>query len=178
MSDRRGPITTGVTLGGRTLLSRVFHVNLHRVVEQVSGAVTSNVGESSHVVARAAVRWVSLFVRNFELTLYWGVIWAVAHVLLVVLGGDILGARHVPAAVALMADVFPGGMFAISIARLVVAITRVRQVDVFAGAPAARALPSGDPPRGWLLIRLLQPTDVDVLVVLAITLVVGVVAPR
>jgi hypothetical protein len=178
VGDTRGPVTTAITMGGRTLLSRVFHVNLHRVVEQVSGAVASNVGDDSHVVARAAVRWVSLFVRNFEMTLYWGATWAVIHVLVLLLSGDILSPARVPAALALMADLFPGGMFAISIARLVVAITRVRQVDVFAGAPAARMLPSGDPPRGWLLIRLLQPTDIDVLVVLALTLIVGVLATR
>lgn len=178
MSTARGPVTEGVTRGGRTLLSRVFHVNLHRVVEQVSRAAANNVGEDSHLVARAAVRWVSLFVRNFEMTLYWGIIWAVAHLVVVLLGADILGAGRVPAAVMVAADVLPGGMFAISAARLVVAVTRARQVDVFAGAPSKRALTSGGPPRGWLLVRLLQPTDIDVVVVLAVTLVAAVVSAR
>ena len=174
----RGPVTEGVTLSGRTLLSRVFHVNLHRVVDRVSQAVVDNVGESSHVVARAAVRWVSLFVRNFEMTLYWGLAWALAHVLLVVVGGDILGQGRPPLALALAADGLPGVMFGISIARLVVAMTRVRQVDVFGGAPSSRALTAGERPRGWLLLRLLEPTDLDIVVVVVALVIVGLLSPR
>ena len=163
-----GPLTATVTFAGRTALSRVLHVNLHRVVERVSQAVANNVGESSHVVARAAVRWVSLFVRNFEMTFYWAVLWAVSHLLLVVLGGDIAGHGGLPRSVVIPAEVLPGGMFAISIARLVVAMARVRQVDVFAGGAGPRALSSGDPSRGWLLVRLLEPTDLDLLVVVLV----------
>lgn len=173
-----GPLTATVTFAGRAALSRVLHVNLHRVVERVSQAVANNVGESSHVVARAAVRWVSLFVRNFEMTFYWAVLWALSHLLLVVLGGDIIGHAGLPRSVVIPAEVIPGGMFAISVARLVVAMARVRQVDVFAGGAGPRSLTSGDPPRGWLLVRLLEPTDVDVVLVVAVVLLLEVLALR
>ena len=178
MDLSRGPVTTGVTLGGRTVLSRVFHVDLHRMVERVSRAATENVGANSHVVARAALRWVTLFVRNFEMTIYWGITWAAAHLLIVVLGAEVLGAGHVPQLVVLAAKMLPGGMFAISIARLVITMARVRQVDVFAGARADLALTSGGPPRGWLLVRLLQPTDIDVALVLTVTVVAGFLTTR
>mgnify|MGYP003701407371 CR=1 FL=1 len=166
-----GPLTAAVTFAGRTALSRLLHVNLHRFVERVSQAVAQNVGATSHVVARGAVRWVSLFVRNFEMTLYWLVIWAASHLLVVVLGGDLLGHAGVPRSLVLAAEAIPGGMFAISVARLVVAMARVRQVDVFAGGRSPRTLTSGDPPRGWLLLRLLEPTDIDILVVVAVVVI-------
>ena len=169
-----GPLTAAVVFAGRAALSRVFHVNLHRAVERVSQAVANNVGESSHVVARAAVRWVSLFVRNFEMTFYWAVLWALSHLLLVILGGDIMGHGGLPASVVLAAEVLPGGMFALSIARLVVAMARVRQVDVFAGTSSLRTLPSGDPPRGWLLVRLLEPSDFDILLVVTVVVLLEV----
>lgn len=169
-----GPLTAAVTFAGRTALSRLFHVNLHRVVERVSQAVAENVGESSHVVARGAVRWVSLFVRNLEMTLYWMVIWAASHLLVAVLGGDLLGHAGVPRSLVLPAEAIPGAMFAMSIARLVVAMARVRQVDVFAGGSSPRTLTSGDPPRGWLLLRLLEPTDIDILVVVALVVILEV----
>ena len=165
---------TTMTFAGRSALSRVLHVNLHRVAERVSQAVSNNVGESSHVVARAAVRWVSLFVRNLEMTFYWAVLWALSHLVLVVLGGDLIGHGGLPAAAVLPAEVIPGALFALSIARLVVAITRVRQVDVFAGGSSARTLTAGDPPRGWLLLRLLEPTDIDILVVVALVVILEV----
>ena len=173
-----GPLTATMTFAGRTALSRVLHVNLHRVAERVSEAVANNVGASSHVVARAAVRWVSLFVRNLEMTFYWAVLWALSHLFLVVLGGDIVGHGGLPASVVLPAEVIPGAMFALSIARLVVAMARVRQVDVFAGGSSARTLTSGDPPRGWLLVRLLEPTDIDILVVVALVVILEVTGIR
>ncbi|HEY8739893.1 MAG TPA: hypothetical protein VIN56_04820 [Candidatus Dormibacteraeota bacterium] len=121
----------------------------------------------------------SLFTRNFEMTLYWGLLWACTHLLVVVLGGEVLWAhRAVPAAVVIPAEVLPGGLFLVSITRLVVAMARVRRMDIFAGAPAPPALGPAGPPRGWLLVRLLQPTDVDVAVLVLLVAVLEVLFAR
>ncbi|MGI8608806.1 MAG: hypothetical protein ACR2MY_06205 [Candidatus Dormibacteria bacterium] len=178
LSRGGGPVTASVTFAGRAAFSRVLHVDLHRAAQRVSLTAARNVGDTSHVVARAAVRWLGLFVRNLELALYWGIAWVLLHLLLALLGADILGHYRLPSSLVLALEAVPGMMFAISAARLVVATARVRQVDVFAGAPNPRALTSGEAPRGWLLVRLLQPTDLDVLLVVVAAAALGWLAAR
>ncbi|MFN2465283.1 MAG: hypothetical protein ABR598_03350 [Candidatus Dormibacteria bacterium] len=60
-------------------------------------------------LARAAgvVRWAGLFVRNFELTLYWGVGWALAHLVVLLLGELVFARRGTPTRLAIPLEVIP-----------------------------------------------------------------------
>jgi hypothetical protein len=153
---------------GRGTLGRLIHVDLRAMAARIAD-LTADPGEGL-ASGRAAglVRWAGLFVRNFELTLYWGLAWAVAHVAVLLLAEAFWSHAGVPARVSLPLEVIPGAMFVISVVRLATCMARVRQIHAMT-PPAQPGLPRlVNPPRPAPLLRLLEPTDLDLLVPLAL----------
>ncbi|MDQ6747788.1 MAG: hypothetical protein M3010_06780 [Candidatus Dormibacteraeota bacterium] len=169
-------LTDAVIGAGRGTLSRLIHIDLRAMAARIAAIAGGDPDAPVPGVAAGLVRWAALFVRNFELTLYWGVAWALAHIGVLVLGEAFWPHTGTPTRVSLPFDVIPGGMFLVSILRLATCMARVRQIHALTppNRPGAPRLVNPTP-IPWRL-RLLWPTDLDLLGPLVVVAVLEVVA--
>jgi lysylphosphatidylglycerol synthetase-like protein (DUF2156 family) len=173
-SSAAGPavVTRAFAGVGRATLGRLTRLDLQGIAARLAALAEEH--EDGPLLARAGgiVRWARLFARNFELTVYWLAAWAMAHVVLVLLGGIAYAHSGVPHRLAIPFDLLPGLMFLVSVVRLAVTTAQVRRVGF-----STAAAPSGqprlvNPPRPPLLLRLLEPTDLDLAVVMVVLVLV------
>jgi hypothetical protein len=156
---------------GRLTLSRLIRLDMRGLAARVTALAEENADSPALARAGGLVRWASLFVRNLEMTLYWGATWAIAHVLMLIVGGIAWPRGMVPARLEIAVDFFGGLMFGLAVVRLAITTVQVRSLGSFAG-PDPTQPRLVNPPRGPLLLRLLEPTDVD-LAVAALAVIVA-----
>jgi hypothetical protein len=174
----RAPV--GLTLAvigvGRGTLSRLIHIDLRAMAARIAALAGETTANPTMARASGMVRWAGLFVRNFELTLYWGIAWALAHVVVLILGEAFWSHTGTPARLAIPLEALPGTMFVISIVRLATSMARVRQIHALTPPrdPAAPRLVN--PPAPAPLLRLLEPTDLDLLAPLLVVVLLEVIA--
>jgi len=168
-------LTRAFAEAGRLTLSRLVHVDLRRVVARVSALAEEHAESPALARASGLVRWVSLFARNLEMTLYWGAAWAIAHLLMVIVASLLFVHGVIPSRVEIAVDLFLGLLFGLAVLRLAVTTARVRQLGSFArpGAGQPRLV---NPPRRPPFLRLLEPTDLDIALALAMVLLAELLA--
>ena len=168
-------LTRAFAAGGRRTLSRLIGLDVPGMAARVTAVAEESAVSPAFARASGLVRWATLFVRNLELTLYWGVTWALGHVLMLVVGGLAWPHGAVPARIELAVDLCGGLMFGLCVVRLAVTTARVRSLGSL-----ARPDPSEprlvNPPRAPLLLRLLEPTDVDLALVALVVIVAELLA--
>lgn len=169
MAERGGlgptPLTRAFAEAGRLTLGRLLHLDLRGLVARVTALADEHADSPAVVRASGLVRWASLFVRNLEMTLYWGALWAILHILALVVAGAVTPHGGIPSRAAIVVDLFPGLMFGVALVRLAVTTTRVRRIGSLRRPDPAEPRLVNPPPRP-LLWRLLEPTDLDLLLAL------------
>ena len=172
-ADARGlgpsVLTRAFAAAGRVTLSRLVHVDLRRLVARVSALAEEHAESPTMARASGLVRWVSLFARNLEMTLYWAAAWGVAHLLMVIIASLLGPHGAVPPRVEIAVDLFLGLLFGVAVLRLAVTTARVRQLGAFA-RPDPRQPRLVNPPRRPPFLRLLEPTDLDLALALGLVL--------
>ena len=154
---------------GRVTLSRLVRVDLRRLVARASALAEEHAESPALARASGLVRWVSLFARNLEMTLYWGAAWGVAHLLMVIVASLLSAHGAVPPRVEIAVDLFLGLLFGVAVLRLAVTTARVRQLSALA-RPDPGQPRLVNPPKRPPLLRLLEPTDLDLALALGLVL--------
>ena len=176
-TGRLGPtvLTRAFAEAGRLTLSRVIRLDLRRLAARVTALAEEHADSPAVARASGIMRWATLFVRNLEMTLYWGATWAIAHVVMLIVASFLWPHGPVPPRVEIPVDLLPGLMFGLALLRLAITTARVRQVGSLAGPdPAQPRLVN--PPKAPLLLRLLEPTDVDLALVAALVVLAELLA--
>ncbi|GAC1334959.1 MAG: hypothetical protein NVSMB17_17280 [Candidatus Dormibacteria bacterium] len=172
MADARplGPtrLTRAFAEAGRLSLGRLFHFDLRGLAARAADLRAQHGDSPALGRATGLVRWAGLLVRNLELTLYWGALWALLH-LLVAIGGSLAWPHGgTPLRLWRAVDYFPALLFVGSVLRLALTTARVRQLSSSPGAdPTLPRLVNPAP--GPLLPRLLQPSDLDLAAAAVVT---------
>ena len=155
---------------GRLTLSRLIRLDVRGLAARIAAVAEESAASPALARAGGLVRWATLFVRNLELTLYWGVAWALAHVLMLIGAGIAWPHAAVPSRLELAVDLFGGLMFGLSVVRLATTTAQVRSLGSLAGPdPSEPRLVN--PPTPTLLLRLLEPTDMDLALVALVVIV-------
>lgn len=156
-------LTRAFAEAGRLTLGRLTRLDVRGLAARITALAEEHADSPALARASGMVRWATLFVRNLEMTLYWGATWAVAHGVMLIVAGLTASHGQVPPRVEIAVDLSCGLMFGFAVMRLAITTAQVRSLGSFAGPdPGEPRLVN--PPRAPLLLRLLEPTDVDLAV--------------
>jgi hypothetical protein len=156
-------LTNALASVGRTILATVLRLDIGKM----AGIQTRTTD------ARLIMLWLTRVVTNVELMTTWLILWPVLHLGTLFVRRFALGLSQTPVPVLIPVELFPALMLSLAVMRMSISISQFTRVAKAISA----AREAGIPPPGWtqepgLALRLMKPTDVDLVLVAALIAVI------